>query len=404
MKSIKYGVSALFVMASASIAQAGPHERAIRLFDRIAGVPIQLNDPRLAQMEALIARGDLQGAAEIATDDDNFYNLTLVHMASQFTNPAHDPVVPLSDVTASIVGMVRDGRDMRELLTGNYIYIADPTRVPMVGNTNIQTDQAIYRSNQHYQSLETGRINLRQNLVQAPQRLFNSNNNNGTLMDNPDPGGILTMRAWGQSYLDAGTNRRAFMGSMDQLLCSQLAQLRDASKPVDRIRRDVDRVPGGNVQTFMSTCRSCHSGMDGMTGAFAYLDWQANNGGFLFYTPATVRGKYNINTNIYPQGYITRDDSWLNYWVDGQNANLGWSSSVPTSGNGINSFGTMLANTRAFASCMVKRVWAETCRRPAQAADNNIIASITDDFVASGYKLKRAFEKVSVQNTCLGSN
>ena len=56
-------------------------------------------------------------------------------------------------------------------------------------------------------------------------------------------------------------------------LCMDLEQLKDFSRPMDRIRQDVSRSPGGDSTLFLTQCVSCHSGMDPMAQAFAYYEW-----------------------------------------------------------------------------------------------------------------------------------
>ncbi len=42
-----------------------------------------------------------------------------------------------------------------------------------------------------------------------------------------------------------------------------------------------------------------------------------------------VQPKYHINSENFSYGFVTPDDHWDNYWREGRNANLGWSSSLP---------------------------------------------------------------------------
>jgi len=43
-------------------------------------------------------------------------------------------------------------------------------------------------------------------------------------------------------------------------------------------RQDVSRSPGGDSRLFLNNCIACHSGMDPMTQAFAYYDYDETAG------------------------------------------------------------------------------------------------------------------------------
>jgi hypothetical protein len=88
-------------------------------------------------------------------------------------------------------------------------------------------------------------------------------------------------------------------------LCRDMEQLHDITLFVDRICQDVTRSPGGDSQIFHTTCAGCHTGMDPMTGAFAYFDWDATQMRVV-HTPGQVRPKYRQNANVFPYGYIDR--------------------------------------------------------------------------------------------------
>ncbi len=384
-----------------SEAHADARSKAQRLFDRLAGVPIPMSDPRFAQMQALIAAGNLDGAAKIATADDNFYNITLKHFALPMSSPTEDPVQPLNDFAATLIGVVRDDLDGRELLTGNYIYKADNSvNFSTAANPiDIQTDAAIYRSNNHYEQLERRDVNLRQVLVKAPQKAATSNAGT-TLIEITDNGGLMTTRAWAQSMYSGGTNRRGVQYAYQEFLCTPLSAVADASLPDDRIRRDLPRNPAGDVRLFMSNCRSCHTIMDSIGGALAHFDWNDGNGGFMIFTPGAVVGKMNRAGNTYPAGFVTTDNSWVNYGTVGHNASLGWGGT--NSGRGINAMGAMFAATEQFPMCMAKRVFTEVCRRPPSTKEASQISSLASEFKSSGYKLKRVFEKAAVIPACLG--
>jgi len=52
---------------------------------------------------------------------------------------------------------------------------------------------------------------------------------------------------------------------------------------------------------------------------------------------------------------------------------------------------------------MVKRVFAEVCRRQWNPTNETaLVNSLTDDFEANGYNLRRLFNKTAVLPQCIG--
>ena len=102
----------------------------------------------------------------------------------------------------------------------------------------------------------------------------------------------------------------------------------------------------------------------------------------------------------FPGGYLTTDDSWLNYWREGQNQFLDWDFSLAGSGNGAKTMGQELGNSDAFAACQVKKVFRAVClRQPEDATDRLQIEQMTASFKA-GYQMKQTFAEAAVY--CMG--
>ena len=427
------------VMLGASQAHADASDQAQRLFQRIAGVPISLSDARLAQMISLIQQGNMLGAAMIAAADDGFSNITVRHLVTPMSNRDQSILVPLNDFTSTFIGVARDDIDARELLTGNYIYKAldpvnaasfpnlvpvnatipvtttDAAGVSTTVNVSIHTDEFVYRSNTHFKFLDDNKINLAKSLSKGAQKVFigvgqtAASANVGVaagvapqlLTDNA---GLLTTRAWAEAHYDAGTNRRAMAQSLNQFACYDLAALRDANVIDDRVRKDVDRVPGGSTQTFLTQCRTCHAMMDAMGGAFASFDYSVQNGGsYMLYSPNAVQFKMNRKP-AYTDGYQTTDDSWLNRYNNADNAaRFGWKNDGASfSGKGLHSMGVALANSNAFARCMSIRAFTEVCRRPPSASEDAVINALSGNFISGGYKLKNLISAAAVVPSCIG--
>jgi hypothetical protein len=219
-----------------------------------------------------------------------------------------------------------------------------------------------------------------------------------------DFAGLLTTREFAVGYYFDGTNRAALRFASKTFLCRDIDQLMDTTRPDYRIRQDVTRQPGGNSTVFRNKCAGCHSGMDPLTGAFAYMDsTTVTVGGATVtrysVTPTKVNKKYYINAENFPDGYVTKDDSWLNLWVDGPNKALGWNGA--TSGKGVKGFGQLYADSNAFAQCMAKRAYARVCVQDALSQEGEHIDKLAKAFVDGGYKMKNLFAEAAT--TCMGN-
>jgi hypothetical protein len=199
-----------------------------------------------------------------------------------------------------------------------------------------------------------------------------------------------------------------FRFTMMNHLCNDLQTVMDTTRPPDRIRQDVTRSPGGVSTLFLNNCIGCHSGMDPMAQAFAYYNFNnidpttAGTMGQIVYTAGQVQPKYFINKTNFPQGFSTPDDGWTNRWRTGPNEILGWSGSLPGSGNGAKSLGQELESSAAFTSCQVTRVFKYVClRAPNTAADFTKVNSMIASFQANQYKLRQPFAEAAAY--CMGN-
>lgn len=375
-------------------------DQAKRIHDRLAGVPP--TPTVLNQMEALVKADDVAGAADLAMDHSAFYNVTLKNWVTPWTNREQTMFAPLNDYTATVIGIVRDELPFTQVLSADILY---------VGNNGLGLPAYSVSDNAHYEALEANAVNLKDNLVRTTQSAV-------TGIPAAATAGVMTTRAASKAFFIDGTNRAMLRFTLMNHLCRDLEQLKDTTRPPDRIRQDVSRSPGGDSRIFLNTCIGCHSGMDPLAQAFAYYNFQHDvdadpegNSGRLVYndvgsvdavTGTRVQAKYHINSETFEYGYVTPDDTWDNYWRVGQNSLLGWSEALSGSGSGAKSLGEELASSDAFATCQVEKVFRAVClRSPVDAADRTEVVTLTTIFKNSNYNLKRVFADTAAY--CMGN-
>ncbi|MFZ3231318.1 MAG: hypothetical protein WA160_14005 [Pseudobdellovibrio sp.] len=392
-------------------------KKAQEIFQRLTGVKTPIYDPILAEMEKKIVANDLIGAAAMATNDSRFYNITVRDFASKMSNRSETINTPLNDFTATVIGSVRDEINAQRLLWDNLVYVADPTKASVPSSSVAD----LLRSNNHYESLDTQRIDLAKVLIPAKQKIFDGSKS----LDMPTPSGLLTTRQWLSAHAIAGTNRRLVEFSFREFLCTPLEKVADSTGPDNVVGRDIDRFPGGSHTKFTTTCRACHTIMDGFRPAFGYFTFNndyvmhsftsptvktqvdEDNGLGMFKTAEAgatyVHDKLNHNSTVFPGGRITVDDNWVNNAVYG--VNLPYFNWKRMSGKGIQDFGKMLSESKQFPLCMANRVYTSVCKRaPSSSEDAMLSAAATEFSTKRNYNLKFLFQKIVTSKECLGGN
>jgi hypothetical protein len=384
-KALRRGLAAVLgtlLLLQGSLANADARTQAKRLHDRLAGVPP--TEAVLTSMANDIAAGRSNDAAYTAMQHRAFYDVTLKNFAMPWTNRDQTVFAPLNDYVATVIGMVRDDVAFDRVLYDDILY---------VGRSNLGAPAYSPANNDHYAALEASGANLMDGLVQTTQSAASGLAPEATA-------GVLTSRAAAQAFFIAGTNRAMFRFTLMNHLCTDLEQVQDPTRPPDRIRQDVSRSPGGDSRVFLNNCIGCHTGMDPMTQAFAYYDYDETTGR-LVHSAGVVRPKYFNNKDTFPAGFSTPDDSWENYWRQGRNSLLGWDASLPGKGTGAKSLGRELARSDAFATCQVEKVFRNVCfRAPSDAEDRARVQAMTSSFKSSGYQLKRVFAEAATY--CMG--
>ena len=379
-------ITLMSVMFAISAVHAGPREQAKRLHDRLAGVP--LSSVVLDSMTTKIQNGDTIGAAYEAMENPAFYNATLKDFSTPWTNRDGSVYSDLNDFSATVIGMIRDDVLFTEVLSGNIVYI---------GSADASNNEAYSQTNNnHYEELQQRNVNLgdSNNLIQTQQTSLP-----GNVLPAEATAGVMTTRGFAESFLVAGTNRAAVRFASVNFLCKDMEDLRDITARPDFIRQDVTRSPGGDSNIFLTDCLTCHAGMDGLAGAFAYYDFDEENLQ-IAYTAGSVQPKYLRDSDVFRFGHETTYDGWINYWRSGPNAYLGWQGTG--SGLGAKSLGVELASTRQFAECQVKKTFEKVCYRPPNGAvDHQLVEDVATVFQSNNYSMKRVFADTAAY--CMGN-
>jgi hypothetical protein len=434
---------------------AGNREKAWHIYQRLTGTP-----PTNAVLDTMTAcisgntsvcsagGGDttLQGtpvasagevqAAYLAMQDKNFLNVKVKNMVIPWTNKDQTVFFPFNDAAALLIGLIGSGQDFRQALYAD-IYYDDPSVpaafqfTPFVFPSTTLSPQS---NNNHFEYIEHNDLPLKTALVQTKQTGV-------TGMPAEGVAGVMTTRAMQRAFFYAGTNRAMLRFTFMNFLCNDFVQIKDITSNPDRIRQDPSRSPGGDSSVFLNNCIGCHAGMDGLAGAFAYYNWgpavydstiepdtqgsvYASSANPLFtlsgkdIPPTRVMPKYLQNFLDFPYGHETQDDSWINYWRVGLDANLGWANNTtphvisydPPNSNPYPSepgnsnmgsaaqLGYELANTEAFARCQVLHVYRHTCMNdPSEAAMTQLVG----DFKANKYNMLTVFSDAAA--SCSGN-
>lgn len=361
-------------------AAASAKEKAWKLHNRLAGVPPvkSSNSDPLREMVSAIDGGRPEDAAEIAMNHPNFYNVVLKNWIKPWSNREQTARAELNDYVATVIGMIRDDIPFNLVLSGDILYT--------INYINSDGTPSLYSftSNDHYKNAESRNINLMTQLMQQTQSAL-------TGLPADAVAGVITTRAAGEAFFSAGTNRRVNRFNFINYICKDYEALHDVNTPDYRVRRDVERNPGGDSRTYKTKCVGCHAGQDALGGAYAFYDFV---GGRLVYTPNIVVNKMNQNIH-YRDGYVTVDDSWVNTWAQGQNSSLGWRGA--TSGNGVKALGSMLTRSQAFSECMARKVFQLVCFKEAVNTDDvALVKNLAQKFESNNYNMKQLIVDTSV--------
>lgn len=381
---------------------------ALEIYKRLAGITTPIDNPVLVEMEQHLSRGNQKAAARLATQESSFYNLVVRDFAARMSTRDVTINENFNDFIATFIGVTRDDIDARQLLTGNFIYMGS-------SDTNVPSDleKDVLRSNNHYQALERENYDFASVLNRTDSQYLRLPG--GGVTSHPDAAGVITSRAFMGAHAVDGTNRRLVEFTFNQFTCFEMVEWGDATATDIRVGPDIDRFPGGEGANYQSTCKACHSVMDGFRGAFARYDFSDNfvkyaayftNGGGadrMRQSPAGIAQKMNRNSDTFPTGFRTTDDTWVNNARGPANVQrFGWRG-VHSSGSGVRQMASAIANSRAFSRCMVKRVYREICRRPIASFETSLVENMATSFENTEYNLRELFEDMALRPECLGA-
>lgn len=449
-----------FLLISASVS-AGEREQAKRIYSILTGGTA--NKAKADKYEqTLKTKGAKALADEIIESGDGFYNTTLRNFFAPTTNEDGSMAVDFNDMTATLIGITRDADgtttynngqrikffdvfykdvmyqyDPRDLVpeADAFTVVYDTNKMPLsvCGSNAIDPGveaveancipRKIYYDhrndkdhvylpkygvaipeynrvmNSHHAALQ------KYNLPYGDRKLFRNRGQHAfTTLQEDAIAGVFSTRAFAEAYYQGGTNRTPFQYFARNFMCLEMEQLNDTSIADFKVRRDVDRVPGGVTETYKNYCVGCHAGQDALGGAFAYYDFVNGRMIYRSHDPNDdgkivdgVAPKINLN-NLFANGKVVVNDSWMNLWNKGQNAYIGWGETQ--TGNGAASIGKMLSETKQVRSCMSKKVYEAVCYNSVlSSTDKEVIELYANDFDKDG-NLKNLFAKMAVY--CMG--
>ncbi len=348
-----------------------------KLYIRITGTTPDIKSPKFNRMVKLVQENKIDAALATMMKEDGFLQVRIRNFAAPFSSKDHSPLEALNDLQALIIGVTRDSLDARLILTGDFHYAAlEKYGLPDVSMSH----------NDHYTAFENFNLKFSNDLKKYDKQWPNF----------ASAAGALTTRAWSKINFDMGTNRRNVPNSFNVFLCSPIDSWKTRGVPDIYVRRDVTRNNAGDPAVYQNFCRNCHGLMDGMGGAFAKFDFTE---GSIQFSKDGVMEKMNQHADVYPDGYVTSDDSWENMLHYNPSIDFGWRT--PMKGQGIKQFAEMLANSKAYSSCLVKKVYQEICGTSITEAAPELLEPLRTKFEGDSYKIKPLISNIASERKCI---
>lgn len=263
---------------SASADSATDLRNAKKLYERMTGKKVPSSKVEIQKVAQYLGNGQKLEAARYITTTPDFLNVQVKNFSLRLSNKDESVKVNFNDFSALIAGVVRDNKDFRDILKADYYY-------DVTGAANDDDARTRQFNQANFTPVETAFLDLTKVLtLRSRQQLVVSAYDNSytqkqktypmvELADNPDTAGVLTSRTFGELNLSGGSNRRAVEFSLKQFLCVPMAEAADSNASDQYVGKDVERFPAGDYNKYLTSCKSCHSIMDGMRPAFAKMDF-----------------------------------------------------------------------------------------------------------------------------------
>lgn len=366
---------------------------ALELFSSITGTKISIDDTRIIQMEQFLNQGKKDEAANVAVADKLFFNVRLATIARELSNREMTNQDRTNDFVAMFVGGVRDGMNARQLITENFYYRDNATGIK-------EFDIGAYEPI-HYKQFDEAQYSIYDNSIKTSPQIFEDKLNGSGSGVQPaadrNAAGLITSRAFMEEHALGGTNRRIVEYTFKAFMCVEMEDWKDLSRPTTYIGKDVDRNAGGSSARFQQDCRGCHAQLDGFRSAFAHFDF---NKRVRFFRPS-IHQKISANDHVYPDGHPVINDNFVNNALGDLNMDrFGWDMSLGTSGSGPKEFATMIASSKGFSRCFVRRFFEKICRREPAPSEENVVRNLASQFESS-YLITDLARIVALHPNCL---
>jgi hypothetical protein len=106
------------------------NDDSLRRLERLLGAKISKSSAELQPIINLLRDGKQDEAFRQATQLESFYRITVKNFATRMSVRSQDVSAPLNDFSATIIGITRDNRDAKLMLTGNFIYWLQTENLP----------------------------------------------------------------------------------------------------------------------------------------------------------------------------------------------------------------------------------------------------------------------------------
>ncbi len=340
-------------------------------YKRLTGLNPNLSNKQYQKYSKLFNQNKDQALTFLVNTNSFYFNI-VSEFSKQLISSDNKFREENNDAMSLIYYIIKNENNFKEVLTADYYYLPS-----VFFNRNLNNwDSSDFQGSDSL----TNRTYVKRN----PQRT-----------NNPDlAAGVLTTNKWASIYYSAGTNRRAVKGLFNSFLCTPIEIWRDSGLSPHRIRQDVDRLPGGNPRVFKNECIKCHAPMDALAGAFAELNFEDDS---FTRKKNEIDPKYHLNSNVYPDGYRTHDNSWENLIRFNHNEKFGFKA--PFKGKGLNSLAKSIADSDGFRNCMSQRVYKRVCLK-----DIDLFGDINNELAKKlkkdNYNLKHHFKRVIEHENC----